>query len=81
VNRERAGRQDIASSIESAAPFEEIAMTASLHPFRRVRLGALALGLVLAFVLAVVVVAVCFQWAFPALAPHMPFNDSTVGDQ
>ncbi len=36
---------------------------------------------VLAFVLAVVVVAVCFQWAFPALAPYVPFNDSTVGDQ
>lgn len=31
-------------------------------------------------VLALVVVAVCFQWVFPAAAPYMPFNDTTVGD-
>ncbi|CCH77197.1 conserved hypothetical protein [Nostocoides japonicum T1-X7] len=29
-------------------------------------------------VLLVVVLAVCFWWVFPAIAPHMPFNDSTV---
>ena len=28
--------------------------------------------------LLAIVVAVCFQWVFPAIAPHMPFNDSTV---
>ena len=34
----------------------------------------------LAVVLLLVVVWVCFQWVFPAAAPFMPFNDSTVGD-
>ena len=29
-------------------------------------------------VLAAVVVAVCFTWVFPAIAPFMPFNDITV---
>lgn len=28
--------------------------------------------------LAAVVVAVCFVWVFPAIAPSMPFNDITV---
>ncbi len=28
--------------------------------------------------LAAVVVAVCFVWVFPAIAPLMPFNDITV---
>ena len=28
--------------------------------------------------LAAVVVLVCFQWVFPAVAPHMPFNDITI---
>lgn len=28
--------------------------------------------------LAVVVVAVCFVWVFPSVAPFMPFNDITV---
>ena len=32
---------------------------------------------VLALVAAVV--AVLFLWVFPAIAPHMPFNDQTVG--
>ena len=30
--------------------------------------------------LAVVVVAACFTWAFPAIAPYLPFNDITVAD-
>lgn len=30
-------------------------------------------------VLAAVVVAVCFHWVFPWVAPLMPFNDNTVG--
>lgn len=34
---------------------------------------------VLALLLVAVVVVALFTWAFPALAPHMPFNDSTVG--
>lgn len=29
-------------------------------------------------VLALAVVAVCFTWVFPAIAPYMPFNDNTV---
>ena len=29
-------------------------------------------------VLALAVVAVCFTWLFPAIAPFMPFNDVTV---
>ncbi len=28
--------------------------------------------------LLLVVVAVCFVWLFPAVAPYMPFNDNTV---
>ena len=32
-------------------------------------------------VLAAVVVAACFEWVFPALAPYMPFNETTVGEQ
>ena len=38
-------------------------------------LRALLLALV---VLAVV--AVCFTWVFPAIAPFMPFNDITVDE-
>ena len=31
-----------------------------------------------ALVLAAGVVAVCFLWVFPAVAPLMPFNETTV---
>lgn len=31
-----------------------------------------------ALVLFAVVVLVCMQWVFPLIAPHMPFNDTTV---
>jgi hypothetical protein len=30
-------------------------------------------------VLALLIVAVCFTWLFPAIAPLLPFNDGTVG--
>jgi len=30
-------------------------------------------------VLAIVVVAVLFTWVFPVIAPLMPFNSTTVG--
>ena len=30
-------------------------------------------------VAALAVFAACFLWAFPALAPFMPFNNTTVG--
>jgi len=29
---------------------------------------------------ALAVLAACFQWVFPAVAPFMPFNETTVGD-
>jgi hypothetical protein len=32
-------------------------------------------------VLAAVVVAACFEWVFPAVAPYVPFNETTVGEQ
>ncbi|GAA3816939.1 hypothetical protein CSO01_36550 [Cellulomonas soli] len=31
-------------------------------------------------VAAVAVLAACFTWVFPAVAPLMPFNDTTVGE-
>ncbi|WP_166435873.1 hypothetical protein [Cellulomonas shaoxiangyii] len=32
----------------------------------------------LALVLAAAVVAACFLWLYPAVAPYMPFNETTV---
>jgi hypothetical protein len=32
----------------------------------------------LSLVLVIVVIAVCFLWLFPAIAPLMPFNDNSV---
>jgi hypothetical protein len=29
---------------------------------------------------ALAVLTACFLWVFPAVAPLMPFNDTTVGD-
>ena len=29
-------------------------------------------------ILIFAVVAVCFVWVFPAVAPYMPFNDNTI---
>ena len=31
--------------------------------------------------LALAVVAACFEWVFPAVAPYVPFNETTVGEQ
>ena len=31
-------------------------------------------------IFAVAVLAACFVWVFPWLAPYMPFNDTTVGE-
>jgi hypothetical protein len=42
--------------------------------------GPLPVRLLTALVLALAVVAVCYLWVFPLVAPHMPFNDSTVGE-
>jgi hypothetical protein len=40
--------------------------------------GPLVVRILLATVLVLVVVAVCFLWIFPRIAPLMPFNDNTV---
>jgi hypothetical protein len=29
-------------------------------------------------IIAVAIIAVCFTWVFPAIAPILPFNDVTV---
>ena len=31
-------------------------------------------------VAALILLAICFEWVFPALSPFMPFNDTTVGE-
>lgn len=41
--------------------------------------GPVLVRLLLAVVLVLAVVAALFLWVFPAIAPHMPFNDQTVG--
>lgn len=43
--------------------------------------GPLPVRIVCAVALLFAVVAVCYLWVFPAVAPHMPFNQTTVGDQ
>ena len=40
--------------------------------------GPLVVRVLLAVVLVVAVVAFCFLWLFPRIAPLMPFNDNTV---
>ncbi len=40
--------------------------------------GPLAVRLLLVLLLLAVVVAVLFGWVFPAVGPHLPFNDVTV---
>ena len=40
--------------------------------------GPAWLRAILLVVLAAAVVAACFLWVFPAIAPLMPFNDITV---
>lgn len=42
--------------------------------------GPVAVRLLTSVLLLLGVVAVCFLWVFPAVAPVMPFNDGTVGD-
>ena len=34
---------------------------------------------VICMALVTVVVVVCFSWVFPAIAPHLPVNEGTVG--
>ena len=40
--------------------------------------GPLVVRILLATVLLLLVVVVCFLWLFPRIAPLMPFNDNTV---
>jgi hypothetical protein len=40
--------------------------------------GPLVVRVLLAALLLLLVVAVCFLWLFPRIAPLMPFNDNTV---
>jgi hypothetical protein len=40
--------------------------------------GPVAVRALLMLLLALALVAVCFTWVFPAIAPFMPFNDITV---
>jgi len=42
--------------------------------------GSTAIRTVVAALLLVAVVAACFLWIFPAIAPYMPFNGQTVGE-
>lgn len=41
--------------------------------------GPLPVKVVQAVLLLALVVAVCFTWLFPAVAPLLPVNDGTVG--
>ena len=40
--------------------------------------GLARVRLVILLALAAAVVAPCFTWVFPAIAPFTPFNDNTV---
>lgn len=40
--------------------------------------GSTALRVTQVVALAGAVVAVCFLWLFPTIAPHLPFNEQTV---
>ena len=46
----------------------------------RVLPGPLVVRVLLALVLVLAVVALCFLWLFPLLAPLLPFNANTVDD-
>jgi hypothetical protein len=42
--------------------------------------GPVAVRVLLLTVVALAVLAACFAWVFPAVSPHMPFNQTTVGE-
>jgi len=44
----------------------------------RVIPGSRPVKVLLSLIMVLVVVAVCFLWLFPAIAPLMPFNDNSV---
>ena len=43
--------------------------------------GPTAVRALLALVALLAVVAVLFVWVFPEIAPFVPFNDNTVGEE
>jgi hypothetical protein len=47
-------------------------------PLWRLLPGPWQVKTLLSLILVVGVVAVCFLWLFPAVAPLMPFNDNTI---
>ena len=47
-------------------------------PLWRLFPGPWPVKTLLSLILVVGVVAACFQWLFPVIAPLMPFNDNTV---
>ncbi len=42
--------------------------------------GPTAVRVLILVLLAAAVLVACYLWVFPALAPYMPFNDTTVGE-
>lgn len=42
--------------------------------------GPKPVKVVVAALLVLAVVAVLFVWVFPAVAPYLPFNETTVGE-
>lgn len=42
--------------------------------------GPLLVRILLALILLGAVVAALFLWVFPAIEPHIPINEQTVGD-
>lgn len=47
-------------------------------PLWRLLPGRRPVKALLSLILVVGVVALCFLWLFPAIAPFMPFNDNTI---
>lgn len=42
--------------------------------------GPVPVRAVIMTVLAAAALAACFLWVYPAIAPYMPFNETTVGE-
>jgi len=47
-------------------------------PLWRLLPGPWQVKVLLSLVLVIIVIAVCFLWVFPAIAPYMPFNGNSV---
>ncbi|MEN0129285.1 MAG: hypothetical protein AAGC49_07575 [Brevundimonas sp.] len=42
--------------------------------------GPTAVRVLISAILVALVVVACFTWLYPAIAPYMPFNETTVGE-